>query len=87
MTFDPFCDFETRGYLRNLFGEKDPKIITHLEHSSFVEGVDEAFGHLSGITCLSYKDVLDTHKILGKVTDPALQVRYKEQEHRRAYKK
>lgn len=36
MTFDPFGDFETRGYLRNLFGEKDPEIVRHLEHSSFV---------------------------------------------------
>ena len=42
MTFDPFNDFETRGYLRNLFGKKDPVIIKHLEHSSFVAGVSEA---------------------------------------------
>ena len=35
MSFDPFGDFETRGYLRNVFGEKDPNIIKYLEHSSF----------------------------------------------------
>jgi cell filamentation protein len=64
--FDPFGDFETRGYLRNLFGEKNPDIVRHLEHSSFVEGVDEAFRHLSGIASLSYRDVLDTHKTLFK---------------------
>ena len=35
MTFDPFNDFETRGYLHNVFGEKDPAIVKRLEHSSF----------------------------------------------------
>lgn len=64
MTFDPFDDFETRGYLRNLFGEKDLEIVRHLEHSSFMEGVDEAFERLSRIEHLSYRDVLDTHKAL-----------------------
>jgi cell filamentation protein len=33
MTFDPFNDFETRGYLRNLLGENDPVIIKYLEHN------------------------------------------------------
>ena len=42
MSFDPFGDFETRGYLRNVFGEKDPDIIKHLEHSAFVAGIAEA---------------------------------------------
>jgi cell filamentation protein len=64
VTFDPFDDFELRGYLRNSFGEKDPEIIRHLEHSSFVGGVDEAFKRLSRISHLSYRDVLDTHKTL-----------------------
>lgn len=64
MTFDPFHDFETRGYLRNVFGEKDPEIIQHLEHSSFVEGVDGAFKHLSRASQLAYQDVLETHKAL-----------------------
>jgi cell filamentation protein len=66
VTFDPFGDFETRGYLRNLFGEKDQDIIRHLEHSSFVSGVDEAFSNLSLRTRLSYEDVLDTHRTLFK---------------------
>jgi cell filamentation protein len=64
MTFDPFNDFETRGYLRNLFGEKDPVIIKHLEHSSFLAGIDAAFKYLSAIPKLSYRDVLYTHKLL-----------------------
>lgn len=64
MTFDPFGDFETRGYLRNTFVEKDPDIIKRLEHSSFIEGVSEAFEYLSSIQHLSYRDVLHTHEIL-----------------------
>ena len=64
MSFDPFGDFETRGYLRNVFGEKDPNIIKHLEHSSFVAGLPEAFKYLGSIRQLSYDHVLQTHKIL-----------------------
>jgi cell filamentation protein len=64
VTFDPFNDFELRGYLRNLFGEKDSEIIRHLEHSSFVAGVDDALKRLSRVDHLSYRDVLDTHKAL-----------------------
>ena len=64
MTFDPFGDFETCGYLRNVFGEKRPDIIKHLEHSSFLSGVIEAFAYLGPIRRLSYEDVLHTHKNL-----------------------
>jgi cell filamentation protein len=64
VTFDPFDDFELHGYLRNFFREKDPEIIRHLEHSSFVAGVDDAFKRLARINHLSYRDVLDTHKAL-----------------------
>jgi cell filamentation protein len=31
VTFDPFGDFETQGYLRNLAKEKDPDIVRRLE--------------------------------------------------------
>lgn len=53
MIFDPFGDFETRGYLRNTFGEKNPEIIKHLEHSSFIAGISEAFRYLSSVRQLS----------------------------------
>jgi len=33
--FDPFKDFETSGYLRNKFAEKDPEIVQELEHQMF----------------------------------------------------
>ncbi len=62
--FDPFNDFETRGYLRNLFGEKDPAIIKHLEHGAFLASIDEAFKYLHSVRHLSYRDVLHTHELL-----------------------
>ncbi len=64
MTFDPFNDFETRGYLHNRLGEKDPAIVKYLEHRSFTRKIDAAFEYLSSVEHLSYEDVLHTHKIL-----------------------
>jgi cell filamentation protein len=70
VTFDPFGDFETRGYLRNLANEKDLEIVRRLEHTSFITGIDAAFEHLAPIKPLSYRDVLDTHKILFEAVYP-----------------
>jgi cell filamentation protein len=70
VTFDPFGDFETRGYLRNLAGEKDPEIVRRLEHTSFMTGIDSAFDRLTTIKRISYQDVLDTHKILFEAVYP-----------------
>ncbi len=70
MTFDPFDDFETRGYLRNVAGQKDPDIIKRLEHNSFLTGVDEAFENLARIERLTYRDVLATHKTLFEAVYP-----------------
>ena len=48
MTFDPFGDFATRGYLRNLAKAKDPDIVRRLQHNSFMTGLDEAVQWWSG---------------------------------------
>lgn len=64
MTFDPFGDFETQGYLRNHAKEKNLDIIRRLEHTSFLTGVNAAFDRLAKVECLSYPNVLETHKIL-----------------------
>lgn len=45
--FDPFKDFEQAGYLRNRYGEKDPKIVQELEHQLFRAGLGEALTHLA----------------------------------------
>jgi cell filamentation protein len=70
VTFDPFGDFATRGYLRNLAGEKDLGIVRRLEHTSFITGIDAAFRWLSTVEHLSYEDVLRTHKILFEAVYP-----------------
>jgi cell filamentation protein len=68
--FDPFGDFESRGYLRNIALEKDLGIVRRLEHVSFTTGLDDAFKHLSEIKQLTYQDVLDTHKTLFEAVYP-----------------
>ena len=70
MTFDPFSDFETRGYLRNLAQEKDPAIVRRLEHASFTTGIDDAFAALQKKKALTYADVLTTHKTLFEAIYP-----------------
>lgn len=64
MTFDPFGDFETRGYLRNFAGEKDPELVKRLEHETFRSRVGEALAALRTAKPLGYGDVLDTHRRL-----------------------
>lgn len=64
MTFDPFGDFETQGYLRNFANEKDLEIVRRLEHTSFASGLPEAFARLADVDVIQYDHVLETHRIL-----------------------
>jgi cell filamentation protein len=61
VTFDPFGDFATEGYLRNFEKEKDLAIVKRAEHASFTTGLDEAFAHLASSKVFTYDDVLKTH--------------------------
>jgi len=70
VTFDPFGDFESRGYLRNIEQEKDLDIVRRLEHVSFTTGLDDAFKQLSAVEQLSYEDVLNTHRTLFEAVYP-----------------
>ena len=70
MTFDPFGDFETKGYLRNLEGEKDRAIVRQLEHAAFTTGLESAFEALSKRKTLIYEDVLATHRTLFEPVRP-----------------
>ena len=62
--FDPFKDFETQGYLRNHFLEKDFRIIKQIEHEVFVRNAPKAQNHLQNKIELTYGDFLETHRIL-----------------------
>lgn len=62
--FDPFGDFETRGYLRNASGEKDPDIIRAAEHALFRAQLPTALTYLAKAKALEYEHFLGVHKIL-----------------------
>jgi cell filamentation protein len=64
VTFDPFGDFATEGYLRNFEKEEDLAIVKRAENASFTTGLVEAFAHLANSKVLTYHDVLKTHDIL-----------------------
>jgi cell filamentation protein len=70
VTFDPFGDYETEGYLRNFEKVKDLDIVKRLEHASFTTGIDEAFAQLAKSKQLGYEHVLQTHKILFDAVYP-----------------
>jgi cell filamentation protein len=70
VTFGPFGDFETQGYLRNLTKEKDSEIVRRLEHASFMTGIDAALQRLAKVKFLSYADALETHRILFDAVYP-----------------
>jgi cell filamentation protein len=70
VTFDPFGDFETQGYLRNLAKEKDIDIVRRLEHTSFMTGLDAALERLAEVRRLTYTDILETHRILFEAVYP-----------------
>jgi hypothetical protein len=60
VTFGPFGDFATEGYLRNFEKEKDLAIVKRAENASFTTGLDEAFASLAKAktrndrTCLAW---------------------------------
>jgi len=64
MTFDPFGDFETAGYLQNSLCLKDPTEVKESEHLSFEASIEEALACLAKRKPVSYQTVLNVHKIL-----------------------
>ena len=62
--FDPFGDFATRGYLRNLRGDTDPRVVKASEHNFFEANIEDALGYLSACGKLTYADFLEVHRIL-----------------------
>ena len=70
MTFDPFGDFEARGYLRNVARAKDPAIVQRLQHNSFLTGIDAALAYLEGKPTLAYGDILIRTRRSSKASFP-----------------
>jgi cell filamentation protein len=70
VTFDPFGDYETRGYLRNFDGEKDLDAVRRLEHTAFETGLEDAIRYLQNVGDITYADVLQTHRTLFDAVYP-----------------
>lgn len=59
--FDPFKDFDTKGYLRNVVGEKDLNIVKQLEHDLFTANLADAMAYLAKKRTITYRDFLQVH--------------------------
>lgn len=64
LVFDPFKDFETMGYLRNLYKEKNDQIIKNIEHQMFVRNMSKAIRFLSSVNFVTYSEFLAVHRYL-----------------------
>lgn len=54
--FDPFGDYDSRGYLRNTAGEKDLEIIKIAEHELFRAQLPIALDFLAQCKRIDYPD-------------------------------
>lgn len=64
MAFDPFKDFETRGYLRNHAAAKNPDVVRRLEHNAFSGNILKALKALQDAPEINLEHVQETHKLL-----------------------
>ncbi|MEI6068708.1 MAG: Fic family protein [Methylococcaceae bacterium] len=62
--FDPFLDFESAGYLRNVRKDKIESDIKNFEHELFRVNLDKALDYLSIQKKLVYSHFLEVHRIL-----------------------
>ncbi|CDQ10441.1 Cell filamentation protein [Acidithiobacillus ferrivorans] len=64
--FDPFHDFDTAGYLRNVRRDNDEATIKHFEHNLFRANFDQALAHLASCDVITYDHFLflQVHSIL-----------------------
>lgn len=62
--FDPFGDFATLGYLRNLSGDTDARVVKAAEHNFFEANIEDALEHLAACGEVTYADFLEVHRIL-----------------------
>lgn len=61
--FDPFGDFETKGYLRNTLGEKNLQEVKSMEHILFLSQLPSTLDWLA-TQSLNYDTLLQTHQRL-----------------------
>lgn len=64
MPFDPFGDFATRGYLRNVRGLKRKEAIKRLERIEYEDNVTAARAYLAGRTRIDLEALHQAHRLL-----------------------
>lgn len=64
MSFDPFGDYETAGYLRNIYQLTDLNHVKRLEHASFEANIEEALTYLAQLPTIDYSAILQVHQML-----------------------
>lgn len=64
MMFDPFYDFESAGYLRNVFKLKDAAQVKRMEHLAFEASLEDAIALLSTCQPITYQTLLALHHLL-----------------------
>lgn len=63
--FDPFGDYESRGYLRNVDGIKDLDELKYIEHGFFESNLEAALTYLHAVRGpIAYMHFLEVHRIL-----------------------
>jgi cell filamentation protein len=66
--FDPFGDYQIRGYLRNTQAEMDRSIMRKWEHAVYVSNIVSVVGCVRKNNPITYKTLLNTHRqIFGTV--------------------
>src|SRR5271170_635045 len=61
---DPFGDYETAGYLRNSYQEKDLRVVGHLETAAFEQEIVPTVRFLRRLPTLRYEHITETHQRL-----------------------
>jgi cell filamentation protein len=61
---DPFEDYETAGYLHNVYGVHDLELIGHLETAVFQQEILGTVRYLRSVPILQYQHVTETHRQL-----------------------
>ncbi len=67
---DPFGDYQTEGYLRNSYKEKDLKIVGRLETGAFEDQILETIRFLRRLQEIGYEHITETHRRLFESVYP-----------------
>jgi cell filamentation protein len=61
---DPFGDYTTAGYLRNIYQEKDLRVVGRLETAAFEQEILPTVRFLRRLPSLRYEHITETHRRL-----------------------